>query len=170
MTVAGYYYAQSPDTLNNCPNCTPIGYSNDDNSADAPYILPVNMDPATGRAMLDANGKPVMLRNPDGSLVRDSQNRPQAAGEPIEFAEILVKYLQAPENIYDSERGRGPANPDHPRITLLKPLPGRDVFGFPVMQPLCGTVASIFSIPTSLWNDPATIRITPPVIPCPGNP
>ncbi|MDO8704058.1 MAG: 5'-nucleotidase C-terminal domain-containing protein, partial [Sulfuricaulis sp.] len=170
MTVAGYYYAQSPDTLNNCPNCNPVGYSNDDNSADAPYILPVNMDPATGRGMLDAAGKPVMLRNPDGSLVRDSENRPQSDGEPIEFVEILVKYLQAAENAYDTARGRGPANPAHPRITLLKPLPGRAVFGFPVMQPLCGTVASIFSIPTSLWNDPATVRLTPAIIPCPTQP
>jgi hypothetical protein len=181
LTVAGYWYAQAPDTLNNCPNCNPIGYSNDDNSPDAPYILPVNLNPATGRAMLDAGGKPVLVKDAtkaDG-LARDGGNRPIADGEPIEFVEVMVKYLQAnpagevrtaDDVAYDVERGRGPANPDHPRITLLKPLPGRETFGFPVMQPLCGTVASIFSIPTTQWNDPASVRVTPPVIPCPGNP
>ncbi len=169
MTVAGYWYAQSPDTLNNCPNCNPIGYSNDDTSPDAPYILPVNMNPDNGRAMLDDFGKPVLLTSADGSLLRDSQNRPQAAGEPIELVEVLVKYLQTAENDYDAQRGRGPANPAHPRITLLQPLPGRLVFGFPVIQPLCGTVASIFSLPVSDWGNLA-LRATPPVVPCPGSP
>lgn len=181
LTVAGYWYAQSPDTLNNCPNCNPLGYSNDDNSPDAPFILPVNMDSATGRAMLDPSGKPKLVKDAtqtDG-LARDSQNRPIADGQSIELVEVLVKYLQskpvgeirtASDVTYDTLHGRGPANPDHPRITLLKPLPGRKVFGFPVMQPLCGTMASIFSIPTAEWNDPATVRLTPPVIPCPGTP
>lgn len=132
MSVAGYYYEQSPYTLNNCPNCNPIGFTNDETQAEAPYLLPVNMDPITGGPMLDTNNKPVLQYDSEGKIVRDADNRPLAAGEPIELVEVIVKYLAE----------TGPANPVHPRISLVEgaKLPGRDVFGFPVMQPLCGTI------------------------------
>jgi 2',3'-cyclic-nucleotide 2'-phosphodiesterase (5'-nucleotidase family) len=132
VAVAGYWYSRSPLKLNNCPNCNPFGTANDDEHPDAPYILPVNMDPATGGPMLDANGKPVLLRDGNGDIVRDADNIPQAAGEPIELVEVIEKYLDA----------TGPANPVQHRVTLVDgaSLPGRDVFGFPVMQPLCGTI------------------------------
>ncbi len=132
LTVAGYWYSRSPLKLNNCPNCNPFGTANNDEDPDAPYILPVNMDPDTGGPMLDANGKPVLLRDGNDDIVRDADNIPQAAGEPIELVEVIEKYLAA----------TGPANPVQHRVTLIDgvSLPGRDVFGFPVMQPLCGTI------------------------------
>lgn len=131
-SVAGYWYARSPLKLNNCPNCNPFGTADDDDDSEAAYILPVNMDPATGGPMLDASGKPVMKRDADGNILRDADNIPQADGEAIELVEVIEKYLAA----------TGPANPRQHRVTLIDgvSLPGRDVFGFPVMQPLCGTI------------------------------
>ena len=131
LTVAGYWFSRNPDTINNCANCFPSGTSGDINSADAPYLLPVNLDPATGLAALDANGNPIYLRDSSGNILRDAQNRPQVAGSPIELTEILEKYLAA----------TGPASPAGPRITLVNPLPGRASFnGVPMQQPLCGTI------------------------------
>lgn len=142
MKVAGYWYSQSPDTINNCNNCLPIGTSSDLNSPDAPYLLPVNMDPATGLAMLDANGNPIYLKDASGNIVRDAQNRPQVAGVPVDLTVILEKYLAA----------TGAANPVYPRIKLAKPLPGRaSTNGVPYMQPLCGTIG----------KDPAAPYICP---------
>lgn len=131
VTVTGYWYVANPDTINNCNNCFPIGTSNDINSPDAPYLLPVNVDPATGLAALGANGNPIYLRDAGGNIVRDANNRPQVTGEPIDLTEVLEKYLEA----------TGPANPVGPRITLVNPLPGRASFnGVPIQQPLCGTI------------------------------
>ena len=130
LSVAGYWYAQSPDTINNCNNCFPRGTSNDVNSPDAPYLLPVNVG-ADGQPSLDANGNPILLRDANGDVVRDAQNRPQVAGSPIDMTEIIEKYLAA----------TGSANPTGPRITLVNPLPGRAATnGVPFMQPLCGTI------------------------------
>lgn len=131
MKVAGYWYAQAPDTINNCPNCLPIGTSSDVNSPEAAYLLPVNMDPATGNAMLDANGNPVYLRDANGTVLRDAKNRPLVDGVPVDLTVVLEKYLAA----------TGAANPVYPRIKLAHPLPGRASFnGVPIMQPLCGTI------------------------------
>lgn len=132
LSVAGYWYEQSPFKLNNCPNCNPIGLSNDDENADAPYILPVNMNPNTGGPMLDGNGKPV-LKYENGAIVRAAENRPVAAGEPIELVEVIAKYLDA----------TGPANPVQHRVTPVSDgaLPDyTSSYGHPVMQPLCGTI------------------------------
>jgi hypothetical protein len=95
-------------------------------------VLPVNVDPATGDAALDANGNPVYLRDASGAIVRDAKNRPQVAGDAIDLTEILEKYLAA---------NAGHANPELNRITLVNPLPGRaSNNGIPFMQPLCGTI------------------------------
>lgn len=142
LTVAGYWYTENPDTINNCNNCFPSGTSNDINSPDAPYLLPVNMDPATGFAALDANGNPIYKRDANGVIIRDANNRPQVTGNPIDLTEILEKYLAA----------TGAANPVGPRIKLVHPLPGRDAFnGVPMQQPLCGTIG----------KDPAAPYICP---------
>ena len=137
LQVAGYWYEQSPFKLNNCPNCNPLGTSNDDNNAEAPYILPVNEDPDTGGPMLDGDGKPVLQRDADGNIIRGDENRPLAAGNPIELVTVIEKYLDH----LMATTGKG-ANPTPNRISLWngKMLPGRDVFGHPVMQPLCGTI------------------------------
>jgi len=176
IEVAGYYYARAPYTLNNCPNCNPRGYSNvvagDDLAADAPYLLPVNMNPDTGRAWLDDSGRP-MLETVD-SHTKWENGHPVVAGTPIDLTVVLEKYLNAnptdevrtaDDIAYDNARGRGPANPVSHRVTLKKELPGREFFGFPVMQPLCGVVASYFR------NPPARIMPSPdsapPMLPCP---
>ena len=131
LTVAGYWFALNPDTINNCNNCFPSGTSSDINSPEAPYLLPVNLDPATGLAALDANGNPIYQKDAYGVIVRDTDNRPQVTGSPIDLVEILEKYLVA----------TGPANPSGPRITVVNPLPGRASFnGVPMQQPLCGTI------------------------------
>jgi hypothetical protein len=170
MEVAGYYYARAPYTLNNCPNCNPRGTAPvtvGENLPDgAPYLLPVNMDPATGRAMLDSNGRPVLKTVTVGGVTKTmwENGHPVSDGVPIDLTEVLEKYLQvADENgeiegevrtdedkAYDAARGRGPANPESHRITLIRDLPGRDYYGgVPMMQPLCGVVASYFSNPPS---------------------
>lgn len=131
LTVAGYWFALNPDTINNCNNCFPSGTSSDINSPEAPYLLPVNLDPATGLAALDANGNPIYQKDANGVIVRDASNRPQVTGSPIDLVEILEKYLVA----------TGPANPSGPRITVVNPLPGRaSSNGVPMQQPLCGTI------------------------------
>ena len=117
--------------------------SDDDTDPNAPYILPVNVKPGTNEPWLDATGKPILLdknSNPiddismvsEDDILRDDENRPIAAGDPIEIVEVIVNYLAATGN----------ANPVQNRVTLPEgvSLPGRDIFGFPVMQPLCGTI------------------------------
>lgn len=171
MDVAGYYYARSPYTLNNCPNCNPRGYADvtpgTDLGPDAPYLLPVNMNPETGRAWLDDNGRPALATDAAGHTVWED-GHPVPLGEEIDLTMVLEKYLQSPgaepaatpqDRQYDMDRGRGPANPAAHRITLQKPLPGRETFGgLAVMQPLCGVVASYFSKPDpdTTWGLPGT--------------
>lgn len=130
-SVSGYWYAKNPDTINNCGNCIPRGTSNVVDNAEAPYLLPVNMDPATGGPMLEVGGMPKLQRDANGVVLRDSTNHPLVAGTPIELTEVIEKYLAA----------TGDANPVYPRITLVNPLPGRaSNNGVPFMQPLCGTI------------------------------
>ncbi len=187
MDVAGYFYGRAPFTLNNCPNCNPRGYADvvpgTDLSPQAPYLLPVNMNPATGRAWLEASGRPALETDSEGHTVW-VDGHPVVKGVEIDLTQILEKYLQEPgaepaasaQDIqYDIARGRGPANPAAHRIRLQKPLPGRESYGgLAVMQPLCGTVASYFSksTPDSTWGLPGTpeydARIMPTPVPdCP---
>jgi hypothetical protein len=186
MEVAGYYYAKSPYTLNNCPNCNPRGTADvvvgENLPPNAPYLLPVNMNPATGRAWLDANGRPELETDDHGNTLW-LDGHPVVKGQEIDLTEVLEKYLQSPgieaaataeDTQYDAEMGRGPANPSSHRIRLLKPLPGRESFGgVPIMQPLCGVVASYFSKanPDATWGLPGTpeydARIATPIPACP---
>jgi len=145
LMVAGYWYEQSPFKLNNCPNCNPLGLSNDDRDPEAPYILPVNEDD-DGNPLMYSFGKP-KLQDVNGNTIeeadlatfnpvnikRDSENRPIAAGNAIELVEVIVKYLEA----------TGPANPVQHRVTPISDgaLPDYTAtYGHPVMQPLCGTI------------------------------
>lgn len=145
MTAAGYWYRRTPQTINNCENCFPSGSSNDKTlSPDTPYLLPVNAD-ASGNALLDANGIPVVkvytqadadaATIPEGFKVGDwipgADGKPQSEGRAIDLVEIMEKYLK----VASSNALTG-------RVTLWNGavLPNRSVFGFPVMQPLCGTI------------------------------
>lgn len=180
MEVSGYYFSRAPYTLNNCPNCNPRGTEAvvpgaAEMGPGVPYLLPVNVDPATGRAMLDENGRPVFKRDPLTNAIlwtTDEAGNPIAPmvdGDPIDLTVVLEKYLQAPGHegaeytAYDTERGRGPANPAAHRVKLIRDLPGREYFGgTPIMQPLCGVVASYFSKPASDWTTgPDGNRIMP---------
>jgi len=180
MEVAGYYFSRAPYTLNNCPNCNPRGTEAvvagaAEMGPGVPYLLPVNEDPKTGRAMLDENGRPKLKRDPETNAIiwtTDDNGNPVAPvvdGDPIDLTVVLEKYLQDPGTegaeytAYDSERGRGPANPAAHRVQLIRDLPGREFFGgTPIMQPLCGVVASYFSKPASDWTTgPDSNRIMP---------
>lgn len=145
MSAAGYWYRRLPQTINNCDNCFPSGVSNSKTlSPDTPYLLPVNADPVTGNALLDANGIPVVsvyaadeydsagnLIHKQGDWIPGADGKPQSHGRVIDVVEVLEKYLKVKN-----------ASAVMQRVTLWNgtTLPGRSEFGFPVMQPLCGTI------------------------------
>jgi len=150
MVASGYYYEQSPFKLNNCPNCNPLGLSNDDRHPDSPYILPVNADD-DGNPFVYSYGKPV-LQDVNGnsiseadletidlaSIKRDAENRPIAAGYAIELVEVIVKYLASMEN-----QTLQAADFKTNRVTPVEDgaLPDySESLGHPMMQPLCGTI------------------------------
>ncbi|MBS1219882.1 MAG: hypothetical protein H6R21_3015, partial [Proteobacteria bacterium] len=66
-----------------------------------------------------------------GDWIPGADGKPQSEGRAIDLVEILEKYLKVSS-----------ANPSTGRVTLWNgaTLPGRAAFGFPVMQPLCGTI------------------------------
>ena len=145
LVASGYWYEQSPFKLNNCPNCNPIGTSNDDRDPGSAYTLPVN-EGDDGNPLLYSYGKPKLL-DVNGNVIdeadlptidpsnimRDGEKRPITAGKPIELVEVIVKYLAA----------TGPANPVQHRVTPVADgaLPDYTAtYGHPVMQPLCGTI------------------------------
>ena len=135
-SVAGYWHAKNPYVINNCVPRGLVDPVVDENHPDAPWLLWVNMDPATGGAMLDANNKPVLKRDAAGTILRNVDNTPQVDGVAIDLTESIEKYLNS-----DEIPVNGVANPAGPRITLVNPLPGRAANnGVPFMQPLCGTV------------------------------
>jgi 2',3'-cyclic-nucleotide 2'-phosphodiesterase (5'-nucleotidase family) len=130
FTAAGYFYAQSPNTLNNCNNCYPTGYSTTVGHPDAAYLLPVNVG-ADGNAALDADGNPIYVRDGDGNVIMEN-SKPKIEGEPIDLTVVMEKYLA---HLGEVTASNLPLN----RIGLLKPLPASTT-GFNVMQPLCGTI------------------------------
>ncbi len=134
FTVSGYWYAQSPNTINNCNNCYPTGKSTVVGSPDAAYLLPVNAK-ADGTAALDGDGNPVYKRNADNSIMTGADNKPVVDGDPIDLTVIIEKYLESLGGEVNATNL--PLN----RIGLVDALPSTTgTLGFPVMQPLCGTV------------------------------
>lgn len=139
FTVAGYFYGQSPDTINNCNNCAPIGTSNVVGDPEAAYLLPVNMD-QNGNAALDGNGNPIYVRDDSDNVVMEN-GKPRIEGDPIDLTTIIEKYLA---HLGTVDSGNLPLN----RIGLVNndgsgtiSLPDfTSTLGFPVMQPLCGTI------------------------------
>lgn len=140
FTVAGYFYAQSPDTINNCNNCYPSGTSNVVGDPEAAYLLPVNVD-GNGDAALDGNGNPIYVRDAGSGEVIMENGKPRIEGDPIDLTQVIEKYLahlgtvngdNLPLNRIGlvNNDGTGP-------ITLPDFTP---TLGFPIMQPLCGTV------------------------------
>jgi len=147
FTAAGYWYAQSPNTINNCNNCYATGLSNVLGNPDAAYLLPVNMD-ADGKAALDGNGMPIFVRDADNKIVMEN-GKPKIAGAPVDLTTIIEKYLASLQTV-TGEKPQTVTVENLPvnRIGLvnnagnaLTTLPNlTDALGFPVMQPLCGVV------------------------------
>jgi 2',3'-cyclic-nucleotide 2'-phosphodiesterase (5'-nucleotidase family) len=139
FTVAGYFYGQSPDTINNCNNCAPIGTSNVVGDPEAAYLLPVNMD-ENGNAALDANGNPIYERDANDDIIMEN-GKPKIAGVPVDLTTIIEKYLAhlGTVNAYNLTLNRiGLVNNDGTGPISLPDF--TSTLGFPVMQPLCGTV------------------------------
>ena len=140
FTVAGYWYAKSPNTINNCNNCYATGTSTVVGDPEAAYLLPVNAD-ASGNPALDGNGNPIYVRDGSGNVVRGSDNKPVIEGAPIDLTVIIEKYL---DHLGTVDAGNLPLN----RIRLVNndgsgPISLPDftsTLGFPLMQPLCGTI------------------------------
>jgi len=139
FTVAGYFYAQSPDTINNCNNCAPIGTSNVVGDPEAAYLLPVNMD-VNGNAALDENGNPIYVRDTDGNVIMEN-GKPKIEGIPVDLTTIIEKYLAHLGTVNADKLALnriGLVNNDGSGPIALPDFSG--TLGFPVMQPLCGTV------------------------------
>jgi 2',3'-cyclic-nucleotide 2'-phosphodiesterase (5'-nucleotidase family) len=139
FTVAGYFYGQSPETINNCNNCAPIGTSTVIGDPEAAYLLPVNVD-ANGNAALDANGNPIYVRDANGNVIMEN-GKPKIEGIPVDLTTIIEKYLA---HLGTVNADNLPLN----RIGLVNndgtgPISLPDftsTLGFSVMQPLCGTI------------------------------
>lgn len=139
FTVAGYFYAQSPDTINNCNNCAPIGTSNVVGDPEAAYLLPVNMDD-NGNPALDANGNPIYVRDAAGNVVMEN-GKPKIEGVPVDLTTIIEKYLAHLGTVTAANlplNRIGLVNNDGTGPITLPDFTG--TLGFPVMQPLCGTI------------------------------
>lgn len=157
FTVAGYWYRQSPNTINNCNNCLASGTSNVAGDPEAAYLLPINMD-ANGNAALDANGNPLFVRDSSGNLVWETdyngKRKPKIEGRPIDVTMVIEKYL---EYLGQVDGGVTESNLPLNRIGLVQttydPVTGAPngsvpislpdftgTLGFPVQQPLCGTI------------------------------
>lgn len=139
FTVAGYFYAQSPNTINNCNNCAPIGTSNVVGDPEAAYLLPVNMD-ANGNAALDTNGNPIYVRDASGNVIMEN-GKPKIEGAPVDLTTIVEKYLAHLGSVTATNlplNRIGLVNNDGSGPITLPDF--RSTLGFPVMQPLCGTV------------------------------
>lgn len=148
FTVAGYWYRQSPNTINNCNNCLATGYSNVPGDTEAAYLLPVNVK-EDGTPALDANGNPIFVRDAAGNLVWETdyngKRKPKIEGKPIDLTLVIEKYLA---HLGNTAGGVTAANLPLNRIGLVsndgtQPISLPDftaTLGFPVMQPLCGTI------------------------------
>jgi hypothetical protein len=162
FTVAGYFYGQSADRINNCNNCLPTGAVDGRNLAnpsvtvgdqklinpDIAYILPVNaltdeLGNVTGAA-LDAKGNPLVKQDAADAagFARDADGKPVSAGKPIALTEIIEKYLaHLGGTVTDSNLKTGRISLVHNDGSAGATLPSTlTTMGFKNMQPLCGTI------------------------------
>jgi hypothetical protein len=93
-----------------------------------------------GNAALDANGNPIYVRDAGGNVVMEN-GKPKIEGDPVDLTTIIEKYLA---HLGTVNADNLPLN----RIGLVNndgtgPISLPDftsTLGFPVMQPLCGTI------------------------------
>lgn len=161
LTMAGFWYAKSPNTVNNCNNCYPSGYGNNldarlpDNTLDttkianSAYVLPVNATvDGSGNVVpaLDSNGNPIYVRDANNNVIFDTDyngtRKPRVTGSPIDLTTIIEKYLAYLGNHIEANElplnRIGLVNNDGTGPISLPDFTG--TFGFPLMQPLCGTI------------------------------
>ena len=157
FTVAGYWYTQSPDTINNCNNCYPTGtvpglvrdaagtvtqnntMSGGMLNPNVAYVLPVNAD-SEGNPALDANGNPKVETDSNGNLVWEN-GKPKVAGAPIDLTVILEKYLAYLGTVDSTNTPTGRIDLVDNAGTSIISLPNfATTLGFKTMQPLCGTI------------------------------
>lgn len=139
FTVAGYWYAQSPNTVNNCNNCYPTGRNAILGDANAAYLLPVNVN-EFGEAALDSNGNPIYVRDANGNVVMEN-GKPKIEGAPIDLTVIIEKYLASlgTVNAGNLQLNRiGLVSNDGSSAITLPDF--STTLGFPTMQPLCGLI------------------------------
>ena len=140
FTAAGYWYAQSPNTVNNCGNCFPTGLSKVVGHADAAYVLPVNVSADGNTPSLDANGNPIYIRDSSGNVIMEG-GKPKLEGTPIDLTVIIEKYLASLGTVNSTNlplNRIGLVNNDGSGPITLPNFTG--ILGFPTMQPLCGTI------------------------------
>jgi len=141
FTVAGYWYAQSPNSINNCNNCYPTGKSTVVGHVDTAYVLPVNAK-ADGTAALDENGNPIYKRNADNSIMIGADNKPVVDGDPIDLTVIIEKYLASLGTVtsVNLKLNRIGLVDNSGLNAITLPNYANTTLGFPTMQPLCGTI------------------------------
>lgn len=144
LTVAGYWYKQSPNTINNCNNCLATGTSNVVGDPEAAYLLPVNQD-ANGNAALDANNNPIYVRDEAGNVVFETdangKRKPKVEGSPIDLTQVVEKYLASLGTVTAANLPINRIGLVNDGGTAAISLPDfSTTMGFPVQQPLCGTI------------------------------
>ena len=148
FTVAGYWYAKSPNSINNCNNCYPTGKNTVIGHPDAAYLLPVNAN-ADGTAALDSNGNPIYVRDSLTNVVIMENGKPKIEGAPVDLTVIIEKYLASLVTPNSTLGTVNSTNLPLNRIGLVNndgtgpislPDTTTSTLGFPTMQPLCGTI------------------------------
>ncbi len=160
FTVAGYFYGQYPNTLNNCNNCYATGKVDggvagnmsvaDPDVAghkllnpDVAFLLPVNATTDTNGNIvpaLDGNKNPLLVQDASNGvdgLARDYDNKPMSAGRPIALTEVVELYVKSLGTVTESLADGDGGNLRTHRIKLVH-NDGSDGVALPDSLPVTG--------------------------------